>query len=662
MKATIYIFGLVLLASFLLILQDDFNQEWKQIQRQFSLIDENRYYSDDGDEPNYDLGIQQFDLAGLGRVDRCNTCHLGISNTKYEKAEQPYALHSGDLLEIHDKEKFGCTSCHLGQGYAVSYAKAAHEKLPHWNETMLPRPLMQASCGTCHLSEEVPGAGLLTQGRLLIKDRGCTGCHDINNFFEEEPRGPDLAGIGNKVLAGWLYNWLKNPQDYLKNSRMPTYSLSDDEIVSLMEFLLSLDDKDSPPHPITDIPAKAGNEDLGRILVGESRCISCHSISGRGGTLAPELELVGDKVQETWLPNFLRNVHYYQPNKIMLEYNFTDQNAIDVSAFIFEEYSDESYEIPESVDRLFPHTKAQLKDRISNGRKIFTKYGCDGCHTIDGARISPKVGAKLTKIGNRLESSLDFGEVQDVVPTLYNWLFMKIKQPDIFDSSSNMPNFHLTDDEALAITVALLGNREYSYASEYLVMEDERSLYKQPAGEFGELFERFSCISCHSIDKYGGNISTAPLTIEGSKVKLKWLMDYLIRPYAIRPLLTERMPRFRMTKKEAALMADYIKKVYVSNEIPRFLEYDLTAQDAIAGEQIFSELECSACHIINKKGGYVGPQLDDVGRRLEAGWIYTWLFEPLTYKPKTIHPDYGFTEEQARQLTAYLKNKVGSGK
>jgi cytochrome c2 len=290
------------------------------------------------------------------------------------------------------------------------------------------------------------------------------------------------------------------------------------------------------------------------------------------------------------------------------------------------------------------------------------KYLRNGCHTIEGKRLSPKIGAKLNRIGNRLESTLDFGDISDVTPTLYNWLFMKLKKPDVFDSTSIMPNFHFTDEEAFAITVALLGNREYDYGSEYYVHENESSLYKRPAGEFGELFERYSCISCHSIDNYGGNISTAPLTIEGSKVKHEWLKDYLIRPYAIRPLLTERMPRFRMTEREAALMADYIKKVYVSDAIPRFMEYELSSAEADSGAVLYDELECSACHIVNKKGGYIGPQLDDVGNRLEAGWIYTWLLDPLTYKPETIHPDYGFTEEQARQLTALLARKTGDKK
>lgn len=657
MRTAIYISGLVLFGSFLLVLQDDFNQEWKQIQQEFADIEENRFYSTEGSEQFQEPGVRQSAVNGLNRVDRCMTCHLGVTDSKYAKAEAPFTTHPGNILDQHKVKDYGCSACHLGQGFAVNYKSAAHERLQHWNETMLPKELLQASCGTCHLSEEVPDAPLLSRGRQLIRDKGCVGCHDINEFFEEDSRGPDLAGIGNKVSYAWLYSWLSNPQEYLKNARMPKFRLSDEEKVDLMVFLMSLDTKGDPPHLITRMPSEAGDEDEGQTLVGESRCISCHSINDRGGRLAPELERVGDKVRQDWLANFLRNVHYYQPEKIMLEYNFSDQDALDISAYVFEEFSEEDYELPEAVSKMFPKSEVQRSAKEGSGRRLFGKLGCDGCHTIGGERISPKVGPKLTNVGNRLESVLDFGGAQDIVPTLYNWLFMKVRHPAVFDSNSTMPDFYLTDPEALEITIALLGNRTYGYAKEYLVHESERSIYKKPAGEFGKLFDQYSCISCHSIDKYGGDISTAPLTIEGSKVQYDWLKDYLIRPYAIRPTLTERMPRFRMTERDAALMADYIKKVYVSDEIPQFFEYELTAKDAQIGKALFAEWECRSCHIIDKKGGYVGPQLDGVGDRLEAGWIFTWLREPLKYKESTIHPDYEFSADQARQLTSYLMTK-----
>lgn len=657
MKSALYASGVLLLASFLLILRDDFNQEWKQTQARFTRIAENRYHSTTDNDGMFTQGITQIVIPGLDRVDRCPTCHLGIDDTKYQNAVQPFRMHPGDLLKTHKSKDFGCTACHQGQGYAVTYQQAAHEKIDYWNETMLPHALMQASCGTCHRSEEVPGADILTRGRLLIKDKGCTGCHDIDEFFVDENRGPSLDGLGNKVTRGWLYWWLKNPRDYLKSSRMPTFRLSDDDVMNLSEYLMSLTGKNDPPHPIAQ-PISAGRADSGAILVSESRCVTCHTIHGRGGKLAPELERIGDKVRAEWLPSFVRNVHYYQPEMRMLEYNFTDRNAVDVSAYLMSEFSEDTYEIPDSVAAaMVPKSLSQKEARLNKGKKLFVKYGCGGCHAVGIVGHLPKVGPKLTNIGNRLESVLEFGTNTDVVPTLYNWLFMKLKQPDVFDSSNIMPNFYLTDDEAFEITVALLGNKENHYATEFLVQKKQTSLYKQPSGEFGELFQRYSCISCHSIDRYGGTLSTVSLTMEGSKVSFEWLRDYLLKPYAVRPLLTERMPRFRMTEREASLMADYIKTVYVSDEIPRFFEYDLKSADAAAGRHLFQDQQCGSCHIIDGAGGYVGPDLDNTGYRLEAGWVFRWLMDPLKYRPKTIHPDYGFTDQQARDLTAYLMTK-----
>lgn len=658
MRTAIYISGLLFFASFWLILQDDFGQEWKQTQRQFAELDENQYYSSLPEAYSATIALEQIVVEGLSRIDRCPTCHLGINNEKYVQAEQPFSTHPGDLLNFHKTKEFGCTSCHQGQGYSVSYEKAAHEKLEFWNETMLPGELLQASCGTCHLSEEVKEADILTAGRLTIKNRGCTGCHDIGEFYEEENLGPDLGGIGNKVNKAWLFHWLKNPKEYLKNARMPSYRLDDDEILNLTEYLMSLDEKDSPPHPIDPSAFEEGDEDAGKILIGESRCISCHALKGRGGKLAPELERVGDKVRENWLPNFLRNVHYYQLEKKMLEYNFSDQNTIDIAAYIFEEYSDEEYSLPEGLPGSdAPLSSSEKKRRTKAGKKLFAKYGCSGCHSINGQNPPTKVGPKLTNIGNRLESSLEFGDHQDILPTLYNWLFMKLKKPDTFDSTNYMPDFHLSDRESFEVTVALLGNKENRYAQEFLVHEKKESLYKKPGGEFGELFEKYSCITCHSIDKYGGSLSTVPLTMEGSRVKFEWLRDYLILPYAIRPILVERMPRFRMTEREASLMANYIKTVYISDDIPRYFEYEIKPDDAIVGKQIVDSLQCVNCHIINEKGGYLGPQLDNCGDRLEAGWVFSWLLDPLKYKPKTIQPDFGFSDKQARQVTAYLMTK-----
>jgi cytochrome c1 len=63
---------------------------------------------------------------------------------------------------------------------------------------------------------------------------------------------------------------------------------------------------------------------------------------------------------------------------------------------------------------------------------------------------------------------------------------------------------------------------------------------------------------------------------------------------------------------------------------------------------------CQSCHIVGGNGGYVGPPLDKAGIRLQAGWTYHWLLNPQKYKPETLEPRDGFSEAEAKDLTAYL--------
>ncbi|MCH7947042.1 MAG: c-type cytochrome [candidate division Zixibacteria bacterium] len=540
----------------------------------------------------------------------------------------------------------------------------AHMTTEFWEKSDWPEEFLEASCGTCHLSEEVPKTSLLTQGRILFREKGCISCHSINDFYEDkvDELGPDLNGIGNKVNRGWLYHWLKDPHNYLENPRMPTFRLDDQKLFSLIEYLMSLDDKDSPPVFISEMPVENGDPDRGDILVRESRCISCHSIHGRGGTFAPELERVGDKVKEEWLPNFLRNIHYYQPRKKMLAFNFSSQEALDIAAYFFDEFTEDDYLYPQKLNAaqaaLSPEERQQ---KVIKGKQIFWGYGCRGCHNVaDIPKL--KVGTDLSNIGNRSVSSLYFGDKDDVARNLHNWIFMKIKNPIAFDSLYNMPNFNLTDQEALAITVALLGNKEKEYPPEFLVHELESSPYTKPPGKFGELFERYSCISCHTVEKYGGTLSTVSLTNVGSRVKYEWLKNYLLKPFAVRPIVTARMPRFRMTEADAEEIARYLKEVYVSREIPKFLEHEFTAEDENKGRNIFEQQKCVSCHIVDGQGGYVGPSLDNLAQRLETGWVYKWLRNPQKYQPRTIHPNYGFSEKEAKQLTAFLIRKQAEPK
>src|SRR6185369_13947789 len=107
--------------------------------------------------------IQQQNIEDLGRVDRCESCHMGSDRGGFEKVEPAYFRshpYRRTLFALHPVEKFGCTSCHDGQGSATTrfYAHAPVDN-PHyfekhfWEEPLLKGPFMESNCRKCHTEE-----------------------------------------------------------------------------------------------------------------------------------------------------------------------------------------------------------------------------------------------------------------------------------------------------------------------------------------------------------------------------------------------------------------------------------------------------------------------------------------------------------------------------
>jgi hypothetical protein len=91
-------------------------------------------------------GIQQVYVPGLRRADRCTTCHQAVAWRGFEGAEEPWRTHPVEVLRQHPPERFGCTSCHGGQGWAIDTFEA-HGELAHWEEPLLGRYLGE-SCSS----------------------------------------------------------------------------------------------------------------------------------------------------------------------------------------------------------------------------------------------------------------------------------------------------------------------------------------------------------------------------------------------------------------------------------------------------------------------------------------------------------------------------------
>jgi cytochrome c2 len=637
--------GLAFLLIFSWVLFHEGTAEWRTTQARFRRLETTVKNPHQLAQAATVGGLRQVWLPDLGRVDRCGTCHLGIDDPAFAGASSPFASHPGAWLSTHPADRFGCTACHDGQGQATDYVNAAHQPQPFVSRPMRPLETIEANCGTCHRALDPPDAPRLAEGRRLIIASGCFSCHEIPGFEGLTFRGPALDSIGNKVRSGWLAVWLKDPKSYLAQSKMGNFRLSAEEIAGLQAFLLS--QRLQVPLDSTGIDWQRADTANGRALFGELRCVSCHAINGRGGTMGPELTRIGDKVRRNWLFSYLKDPHRVQADTPMLQYRLTDNQLRDLTAFVFEEYSSAGMQ-PET-----PPSAYQDARLVAAGRSVFERRGCPSCHRLGASTDAGRIGPSLAGIADRDPDELPYGS-NIVRHTTDNYIFLKVLLPDTLGQPSLMPTFGFTPIDAAKITLALASIRKADLPASYVQRRQAPPPYR-PGGTFGELVSRYRCLSCHSVGGFGGDLSTVPFDRIGSQLQHDYIAKYLLNPGAVRVSVEARMPVFHMLPDEARSIADYLSAVFLDDSLDQY-DTAFTPAETRRGQQLYAQLGCQACHQLGTQGGYVGPELSASGTRLKPGWIAAWLSKPETYKPDTLQPDYGFSSADARALTAYLSS------
>ena len=593
------------------------------------------------------VAIQQAWLRDLDdRVDRCTTCHLGVDDPAMADAPAPFRQHPKTPHTPGSFDRFGCTSCHGGEGLATLQAEA-HGVAPDTGPPLTPSAYIEAGCGRCHAGASVPEAPVLSRGRAVMARAGCFACHFARGQEAFHSDAPSLASLPLKTGSAWVRLWLKDPKAVDPNASMPNFELSPGDTEALTHYIFN---QQVPPDLAARI-SHAGAEPAGDVASGkkvfsESRCISCHTVEGKGNGSAAELSKVASAASRGWLLAFVRDPQAFHATTRMPRYHFSDAESRDLVAYIEDEFRD--FDAP--ADILEP---VRVKQSLAEtGEKLFRQYGCFACHAP--AATGERFGPDLDGIGDKRVASLDFGLRKDLTRTLPAWLEAKIATPRSFANGLRMPSFGFTPEDTRAVVTTLLSLGAKAVPEAYR-RDPVRPSAPVPAGPVGDLIQRYRCLSCHQIGDRGGDISTAPLTFEGSKVKKDWLVDYLVLSYSIRPILEERMPVLRMPREEATQLADALTMFFVDPSIPAdpFVGRPAGQVDRAEGQRLYTTLGCRACHIIGT-GGYYGPPLSEAGKRLQPGWTYRWLKGPQQWRADVRCPDYGLTDTDALRLAAYI--------
>jgi len=346
-RPVLAVIGVLLVISTVLFAYSDRKHDWRYYQYAFRQLVSDKLGADR--TVTIPSGLQQIWVAGLGRADRCTTCHQAVSWKGFETADEPMRTHPVEPLKYHPVETFGCTSCHGGQGWAID-TYAAHGEVAHWEEPLLSRTLgeayslagdkaalIQMNCNVCHrYDRDTPGMRAINLGKQVVRERGCRACHTINGFGGTI--GPDLTDVGDKApeqydmtrLGGqrtafaWHVAHFKNPKSVSADTVMPNFSFSTEEAQALAMLVLSWRREVVPAAYLAGAP-RADSRTAEEIKAEEDMktgpgawfvstgCFVCHSISALGvrsaAQIGPDLSTAVEDVQSRFgrtLDDFLR--------------------------------------------------------------------------------------------------------------------------------------------------------------------------------------------------------------------------------------------------------------------------------------------------------------------------------------------------------------------
>ena len=134
------------------------------------------------------------------------------------------------------------------------------------------------------LAEEDTDYELADKGKIAYGEARCSICHVANELGGtfKKVYAPDLSIAGSKLRTNWLIDWIRNPQDYYPDTRMPRYRSTDEELKSIVEYIKSEfvdwdleDEKLETPQPI-----KIASVEKGAQLIKNYGCFGCHDIKG----------------------------------------------------------------------------------------------------------------------------------------------------------------------------------------------------------------------------------------------------------------------------------------------------------------------------------------------------------------------------------------------
>ncbi len=582
-----------------------------------------------------------------------------------------------------------------------------------------------------HLGPEKRDAALREQTRLEWEQRKAAKAGDSERSARIEAElkklyvppaftrfAPELSGIGSKVGAEWLYDWVRNPRHYSSTSKMPSLRLSEQEAADVAAYLVTLKHDEFKPHVFELDDARRAMLDrliLAQLEGQNSRAASERIMRDEGGRLT------------------------------------------DALARALKSIGPDEEKLRERIRGLDPEGAGDPinKKLVFLGSKMISHYGCYACHTIAGFENASRPGTELTYWAEKSLNQIDFaffehmfesrrGEsfehlypedaehehlIEDggqrevhVMRSHASFGWHKLRNPRIWDRGKlkapyeklKMPNFFVTDTEADALTTYLL-SRMHPNVTGNLVPDESTQLPAIGAGR--NLAAELNCVGCHNVEnntatlhqyivasaagggggdeeeeeeeeeeadggEAGAGAAEKPRTPEqqaaailaahglaydelngppwlrgeGAKTQHSWLHEFLQNVEILRPWLKVRMPSFHLTNDQATTLVQYFAAL--SRREADRLARTMAPVERYVASKLEEAVQRNEAVVEGRRPGdewYREPSLKRAARFLSEYAIQNRLATPLDFEAGPETADMRAAFERTRRQAAFVR-------
>jgi len=233
-------------------------------------------------------------------------------------------------------------------------------------------------------------------GENLFAAKGCVQCHEVGGKGGRVGPGLDFLKRANSPVLVAAAMWNHGPEmaEAMKAKGIVRPTFLGKEMVDLIAYIVAAA-KDGSGETAQVIP---GTPERGQKLFAEKRCVVCHKVGGKGGSVGPELGRRGHHVSLTQFVALMWNhgpgMWAKMKERGIQVPRLTGQEMADVVAYLY-------------VSRYFDQPAIS---RVQ-GQQLVQSKGCLTCHSVRG---------KGGKISADFATSKVVGSPASVVAAMWN--------------------------------------------------------------------------------------------------------------------------------------------------------------------------------------------------------------------------------------------------